>query len=56
MRSAKRFIGWLSVVVVALTLAGEVVPRAFAAEGEELIVHLRSRGEIPDSGGQYRVF
>jgi len=56
MTSAKRFIGWLSVVVVVLTLAWEVVPPAFAAEGEELVVNVRYRKEIPDSGGQYRVF
>jgi len=51
MRSA----GWLSVVVVGLSLAA-CAPCVAAAEGDELVVNVRYRGEIPESDGQYRVF
>jgi len=56
MRSARRFIGWLSVVVVGLTLASEALPPAVAGQGEELVVNVRFRKEVPDSDGTYRVF
>jgi len=56
MRSARRFIGWLSVVVVGLTLVSEIAASASAAGGEELVVNVRYRKEVPDSGGAYRVF